>query len=65
LRQDKAVLAELESKARDSSAEAARVHEAANRVIKTFTDVTRDLAALVRAASNTTEPRAVGQAHER
>jgi hypothetical protein len=55
LRQDKAVLAELENQARESSAEAVRVHEAANRVIKTFTDVTRDLAALVRSASNAPE----------
>ena len=51
LRQDKAVLAELESQARESSAEAVRVHEAANRVLQTFTDITRELTALVRAAS--------------
>jgi len=55
LRQDKALMADLESQARDSSAEAARVHEAANRVIKTFTDVTRDLAALVRAAGKSAD----------
>ncbi len=48
LRQDKAVLAELEVQARASSAETARVHEAASRVLQTFTEVTRDLTAIVR-----------------
>lgn len=48
LRQDKAVLAELESQARASSAEAVRVHEAASRVVQTFTEVTRELTAIVR-----------------
>jgi ABC-type transporter Mla subunit MlaD len=66
LRQDKAVLAELETHARDSSAEALRVHEAANRVLQTFTDVTRDLTALVRAASSASQvARAVEKANER
>ena len=65
LRQDKEVLAEIEAQARASSAEALRVHEAADRVLATFTDITRKLTELVRAQA---APRPVasstGQAHE-
>jgi methyl-accepting chemotaxis protein len=49
LRREKATLAELESQARSSSAEVKRVHEAASKVLQTFTEVTQELAALVRA----------------
>ena len=51
LRQDKAVLAELEAQARASSDEALRVHEAADKVLATFTAVTRELTELVRAGA--------------
>jgi ABC-type transporter Mla subunit MlaD len=66
LRREKGTLQELEQQARWSSAEAVRVHEAANRVLETFTDVTQDLTALVRAASSASEvARAVEKANER
>lgn len=51
LRQDKAVLADLETQARASSDEALRVHEAADKVLATFTAVTRELTELVRAGA--------------
>jgi hypothetical protein len=51
LRRDKAALGELESQARSSSAEVRRIHEAANKVLQTFTEVTQELAALVRGAA--------------
>ncbi|HEX6994595.1 MAG TPA: hypothetical protein VF339_10675 [Gammaproteobacteria bacterium] len=54
LRQDRAVLEELEAQARASSAEALRVREAADKVIMTFTAVTRELTDLVRAAASHT-----------
>jgi|GEM_PF-1806339 len=52
LRQDEVVLAELETQARASAAEALRVHEAADKVIATFTAVTRELTDLVRGAAS-------------
>jgi hypothetical protein len=50
LRLDRAALGEIESQARSSFGEVKRVHEAANKVLQTFTEVTQELAALVRAA---------------
>ncbi len=49
LRREKVMLAELENQARSSSVEVKRIHEAANKVLQTFTEVTQELAALVRA----------------
>jgi ABC-type transporter Mla subunit MlaD len=60
LRRDKATLGELETQARSSSAEVKRVHEAANKVLQTFTEVTQELAALVRSAPKPS-PRGVSE----
>lgn len=66
LRQDKAVLTELEAQARASSAETVRVHEAASRVLQTFTEITRDLTAIVRSGSPVSPVgRVTSQSHDR
>lgn len=66
LRQDKALLTELEGQAKASSEQTLRVHEAADKVLKTFTEVTRDLTALVRhGASPPPVAQTSGQSDER
>jgi methyl-accepting chemotaxis protein len=62
LRREKATLAELESQARSSSAEVKRLHEAANKVLQTFTEVTQELAALVRTPAKPSQGDTVNRA---
>lgn len=65
LSRDKVLLADLEAQARASSDEVARVHEAADKVIATFTAVTRELTDLVRAGAGQRSAAApTGQTHE-
>lgn len=53
LQTDKALVLELERQSRTSAEEALRAHNAANKVISTFTDVARDLKGAIRQGTST------------
>jgi hypothetical protein len=53
LQTDKALVLELERQSKTSAEEALRAHDAANKVISTFTDVARDLRDAIRQGAST------------